>query len=96
MQKGAEPEYMLPVKLLGGETEYDGFAHQESIRIKIKGGGLNFVHGGISLQEMVVPLIEYRFLRNDRKLRAASPYLSVGKAHLIVTKYFSISGTKRY
>ena len=34
---------------------------------KMKGGGLNFVHGGISLQEMVVPLIEYHFLRNQSK-----------------------------
>jgi hypothetical protein len=55
------------VKLLDGETDYEGFAPRESIRIKMKGGGLNFVHGGISLQEMVVPLIEYRFLRNDSK-----------------------------
>ena len=28
---------------------------------------MNFVHGGISLQEMVVPIIEYHFLRNDSK-----------------------------
>ena len=33
----------------------------------MKGGSLNFVHGGISLQELVVPLIEYRYLRNDSK-----------------------------
>ena len=31
------------------------------------GGGLNFVHGGISLQEMVVPVIDYHFLRNQSK-----------------------------
>ena len=40
---------------------------QENIRIKIKGSSLNFVHGGISLQEMVVPVINYHFLRNDSK-----------------------------
>ncbi|MDD4761079.1 MAG: hypothetical protein PHU66_09765, partial [Bacteroidaceae bacterium] len=38
---------------------------REGIRIKMNGGVLNFVHGGISLQEMVVPVIEYRFLRNS-------------------------------
>jgi uncharacterized protein (TIGR02687 family) len=65
MQKGAQPKYLLPVKFLGGDTVYDAFAPKESIRIKIKGGGLNFVHGGISLQEMVVPVIEYHFLRNQ-------------------------------
>ena len=49
------------------DNNYDAFAPRESVRIKKKGGGLNFVHGGISLQEMVVPIIEYRFLRNDSK-----------------------------
>lgn len=28
---------------------------------------MNFVHGGLSLQEMVVPIIEYHFLRNDSR-----------------------------
>lgn len=65
MQKGAQPNFLLPVKFLGGNTEFDGFAPRESIRIKMNGGGMNFVHGGISLQEMVVPLIEYHYLRND-------------------------------
>ena len=65
MQKGAQPNYLLPVKLLGGKTEFDGFTPRESIRIKMNGGGMNFVHGGISLQEMVVPVIEYHYLRND-------------------------------
>lgn len=67
MKKGAQPQYLLPVKFLGGDTEYDAFAPRESIRIKMKGGGLNFIHGGISLQEMVVPVIEYHFLRNQYK-----------------------------
>ena len=67
MQKGAQPQYLLPVKFLGGDTAYDAFAPRESIRIKMKGGGMNFVHGGISLQEMVVPVIEYHFLRNQSK-----------------------------
>ena len=67
MQKGAKPQYLLPVKFLDGKTDYDAFAPRESVRIKMKGGGLNFVHGGISLQEMVVPVIEYHFLRNQNK-----------------------------
>ena len=67
MQKGAQPQYLLPVKFLGGKTDFDAFTPRENIRIKIKGGGLNFVHGGISLQEMVVPLIEYHFLRNQSR-----------------------------
>ena len=67
MQKEADPEYLQKVQFLGGNTEYEGFAPKENIRIKMKGGGLNFVHGGTSLQEMVVPVIEYHFLRNQSK-----------------------------
>lgn len=65
MECGAKPDYLLPVKFLGGNTDFEAFAPRESIRIKMNGGGLNFVHGGISLQEMVVPVIEYHFLRNS-------------------------------
>ena len=65
MQKGATPAYLAPVKFNCGSDMYDGFAPRESIRIKMNGGGLNFVHGGFSLQEMVVPVIEYHHLRNS-------------------------------
>ena len=65
VEKSANPEYLMKVKLLDGSTDYDGYAPRESIRIKLNGGGMSFVHGGISLQEMVVPLIEYHYLRND-------------------------------
>ncbi len=65
VKKGTKPDYLMPVKFLNGNTEFEGFAPRESIRIKMNGGGMNFVHGGISLQEMVVPLIEYHYLRND-------------------------------
>ena len=64
-RKGATPAYLLPVKFM--DDRYDAFAPRASVRIKKKGGGLNFVHGGISLQEMVVPIIEYHYLRNDSK-----------------------------
>lgn len=64
-RKGATPDYLLPVKFM--DDRYDAFAPRASVRIKKKGGGLNFVHGGISLQEMVVPIIEYHYLRNDSK-----------------------------
>ena len=66
-KKGSNPDYLQKVMFLGGNTEYEGFAPKENVRIKMNGGGLNFVHGGISLQEMVVPVIDYHFLRNQSK-----------------------------
>ena len=67
LQHGTTPDYLMPVKFLDGTTEFDGFAPCENIRIKMNGGGLNYVHGGTSLQELVVPVIDYHFLRNDYK-----------------------------
>lgn len=68
MQKQlTEPEYLMPVKFMDGSTDYDAYTPRENVRIKMNGGGLNFVHGGISLQEMVVPVIEYQFLRSSSK-----------------------------
>ena len=67
MMKDSHPDYLQPVKFLEGTSEYDAFAPKENVRIKMNGGGLNFVHGGISLQEMCVPLIEYHYLRNNSK-----------------------------
>lgn len=68
LAKGKNPDYLLPVKLLDGNTEYEGYAPRESIRIKTSAGsGMNFVHGGISLEEMCVPLVSYKHLRNQSK-----------------------------
>lgn len=67
MRKDAKPDFLQPVLFLGGNTDYTAFAPKENVRIKMNGGGLNFVHGGISLQEIVVPVIDYHYLRTDSK-----------------------------
>nr|WP_302593521.1 BREX-1 system phosphatase PglZ type A [uncultured Acetatifactor sp.] len=67
MMKGDDPDYLQKVEFLEDATEYDAFAPMGNVRIKMNGGGLNFVHGGTSLQEMVVPVIEYHYLRNNSK-----------------------------
>ena len=66
-QKGTSPEFLVPVRFMDGKTQYEAFAPRESIRIKMPGAGQNFVHGGISPQEMVVPVIEYRTVRSQSK-----------------------------
>lgn len=37
---------------------------KENLRFKAAGGGINFVHGGASLQEVVIPVIKYKNIRN--------------------------------
>lgn len=44
-----------------------GFAPRDIVRIKTVGSGENFVHGGVSLQECVVPMISFKNVRLDSK-----------------------------
>lgn len=74
-------DYLLPVKTereLGG-IPMKGYAPQDTVRIKVQGGGENYVHGGISLQEMVVPVIVYKGMRSGYKryVEVQNPGLSL-------------------
>ncbi|MEA2056364.1 MAG: BREX-1 system phosphatase PglZ type A [Patescibacteria group bacterium] len=44
-------------------SDYEVLTPKGSMRFKIQGGGRNYVHGGCSLQEIVVPVIKYRHVR---------------------------------
>ena len=73
--------YLLPAKteLTIGGTPMKGYAPQDTVRIKVQGGGENYVHGGISLQEMVVPVIIYKGMRAGYKkyVEVQNPGLSL-------------------
>ena len=64
--KDANPDFLMPVKGIYNEADLLGFAPRENIRIKCA-GGTRFVHGGTSLQEMCVPIIQYKYLRTGYK-----------------------------
>lgn len=67
LRRGASPGHLLPVRFLDGQTGFEAFAPREGIRIRMNGGGMNYVHGGVSLQEMVVPVLRYHYLRNSTR-----------------------------
>lgn len=69
----ATPEFLMPVKFMQGNSEFSAFATRENVRIKKQGGYTNYIHGGISLQEMVVPVIDYHFMRSSSKDYKAHP-----------------------
>lgn len=62
----ADPDFLMPVKGIYNDANMLGFAPRENIRIK-GAGGVNFVHGGTSLQEICVPVITYKYLRSGYK-----------------------------
>lgn len=88
-------EYLLPVKTertIGGEP-MKGYAPQDTVRIKVQGGGENYVHGGISMQEMVVPVIVYKGMRAGYKkyVEVQNPGLSlISESHKVSNLMFSL------
>ena len=68
VKKDANPEFLMHVKFVDPDAPLDAFAPRSVLQIALSGGGSKrYVHGGASLQEMVVPVIEYHFLRNQSK-----------------------------
>ena len=62
----AKPDFLMSVKGIYNDANMLGFTPRENIRVK-GAGGRNFVHGGISLQEICVPVIKYKYLRSGYK-----------------------------
>jgi len=88
-------EYLLPVKTEGelSGIPMKGYAPQDTVRIKVSGGGENYVHGGISLQEMVVPVIFYKGMRTGYKqyVETTNPGLSlISESRKISNLMFSL------
>ena len=57
--EGATSEFLAPARLPGTQGLM-GLFPRECVRIRKPGGGENYVHGGISLEEMCVPVLHFR------------------------------------
>ncbi|EPZ51616.1 BREX-1 system phosphatase PglZ type A [Alicyclobacillus acidoterrestris] len=53
--------------LIVNEHHMTTYVPKATIRFKMQGAGANFVHGGASLQEIVVPLIQFKNMRSGQK-----------------------------
>ncbi len=53
--------------IVKNEHQITTYVPKATIRFKIQGAGANFVHGGASLQEIVVPLIQFKNIRSGQK-----------------------------
>ena len=72
-------EYLLPIQLDGeiGGVPVKGYTPQDFTRIKISGGGEDYVLGGERLKELCVPVIAFKNLRTSSK-----KYVEVTNAEL--------------
>lgn len=57
---------MIPVKFFDAESNLTAYTPYENVRIKVKSqNSEKFVHGGASLQELVIPVIKFNYVRPD-------------------------------
>lgn len=74
-------DFLLPVELSGqiGGVPMKGYTPRNMVRIKTAGAGENYVHGGVSLQEMTVPVVVFKNQRTGSR-----GYVETSKAELIL------------
>ena len=63
-----DAEGAIPISmkyLLGKESDLKALVPRGVIRYKVPGPGANYVHGGAALQEIIIPLIKFKYLRKD-------------------------------
>ena len=66
-ETGSVSEYLMQISMSTFGSDKVGFAPLDTIRIKKQGGGMNFVHGGIALQECCVPVITFKNIKASSK-----------------------------
>ena len=60
-------DHMLRIPMTYLNSTLVGYTPSENIRISTGSGGMNYVHGGTALQEIVVPVIEFKNKRPGSK-----------------------------
>lgn len=55
----------LPMNYLIKDTNLYTIVPKGVVRFKVQGAGANYVHGGASLQEIVIPVIKFKNIRKD-------------------------------
>lgn len=68
-KKSIDMDFLIPIKMnINNESNsLIGYAPYQAIRLKASGGPSNYVHGGLTLQEMTVPVIVFDNVRTDSK-----------------------------
>ena len=77
--KLSESEDLLKLPISAFTTDFVGFVPRSYTRLKMQGGGLNFVHGGLSLQEISIPVVEFKNMRVGYK-----KFVETQKASLVL------------
>ncbi len=65
--KNSSSDILMKIPLDDFSPNLAGFTPYENVRLKKQGGGMNYVHGGVSLQECCVPVITFKNIRAGSK-----------------------------
>ena len=68
--------------IFNADTNLFAYFPRTFLRFKKKGGGVNFVHGGISLQEVVIPVLTYNHQRQEINLKKKG--IKYGKVNITI------------
>ncbi len=85
-QQKAKQEGVISVNLdylISNQEQYYAIIPNGIIRFKTQGGGINYVHGGASLQEIVIPLIDYHHI--EKSAAKEEDFNRPAKIELMVT-----------
>lgn len=74
--KEATGEHVVRIPMTRYQCDYTIMTPQNNIRFKA-GGGMNYVHGGVSLQEIMVPVITFKNMKSSNK-----QFVEVSKAKI--------------
>lgn len=91
--ENASGEHLIRVPLKDYRCPYALMIPQDTVRFKT-GGGMNYVHGGAALQEMMVPLILYKNLKASSKAYVENSKATlelISSSHKVSNNVFSLN-----
>ena len=83
------PDHFRTYSDLGAAAKSDAPVHfaEGLYRVRKQGGGIRYVHGGVSLQELLIPLIKVRAGRNDDVAEVSVSILKPANAVITTPTY---------
>ncbi|MGL4863156.1 MAG: BREX-1 system phosphatase PglZ type A [Cetobacterium sp.] len=81
----------IEMKPLFKQENLKAYIPLRNFRIKQQGGGSKFVHGGISIQELLVPLIKFKSLKNEIEKKSKVELELLNSSRIISNNFINLS-----
>lgn len=90
--KEVNDDYLQKVSLKHLNTNLFAVTPMQYVRFKVQGGGVNYVHGGVSLQESVIPVIKVEKIKGERVISSYNPVKVdlVTQSNKVTNRIFSL------